>query len=190
VAALLALAFDFSVANQTIEPRAGLPIIGGADQPRAAVQDSHALDGILSKILASILRAIIRCGSLQARSVNLRNIGMREPGAFLTIVLITSPCSTLFSEPQRRQRTRDASKRRWQRCHPETRVFTPAALGLKVEVDAGNRDPNDWQLARAVRRRPGSHFFLALVSTGGAIFSFSSVQVLRTSAVTSEQFSI
>jgi hypothetical protein len=32
--------------------------------------------------LASVLRAIIRCGSLQARSVSLRNIGMREPGLF------------------------------------------------------------------------------------------------------------
>jgi hypothetical protein len=37
-----------------------------------------------------------------------------------------------------------------------------------------------------------SHFFLAFVTTvpGAAIFSRSSVQVLRTSAVTSEQFSI
>jgi len=40
--------------------------------------------------------------------------------------------------------------------------------------------------------RLGSHFFLALVSVvaRSAIFSFSSAQVLRTSAITSEQFSI
>jgi hypothetical protein len=40
--------------------------------------------------------------------------------------------------------------------------------------------------------RLGSHFFLALVSVvaRAAIFSFSSAQVLRTSAITSEQFSI
>jgi hypothetical protein len=34
VAALLALAFELAVAHQTIEPRADLAIIGGADQPR------------------------------------------------------------------------------------------------------------------------------------------------------------
>ena len=34
VAALLALAFEFAVAHQTIEPRADLAIIGGSDQPR------------------------------------------------------------------------------------------------------------------------------------------------------------
>jgi hypothetical protein len=33
-AALLALAFELAVAHQTIEPRADLAIIGGADQPR------------------------------------------------------------------------------------------------------------------------------------------------------------
>src|SRR5205807_1636880 len=43
-----------------------------------AVQDSHTLSGIISMILASVLRASIRCGSLQARSANLRKISTPE----------------------------------------------------------------------------------------------------------------
>ena len=62
----------------------------------------------------------------------------------------------------------------------------------QFEVGDGLHDPNDQQLRRAIRGRLGFHLFLALVSimARAAIFSFSSVQVLRTSAVTSEQFSI
>ena len=39
-----------------------------------AVQDSHTLIGIISMILASVLRARMRCGSLEARSVNTREL--------------------------------------------------------------------------------------------------------------------
>jgi hypothetical protein len=34
VGALLALVFDFAVAHQAVEPRAGFAVIGNADQPR------------------------------------------------------------------------------------------------------------------------------------------------------------
>jgi hypothetical protein len=47
------------------------------------VQDSQDRNGIISMILASVLRALMRCGSLQARSINLRNVGMRELMALL-----------------------------------------------------------------------------------------------------------
>jgi hypothetical protein len=55
------------------------------------VQVNHTLDGITSMILASVLRARIRCGSLQARSVNLRNISAREFTPFRTIELMKPP---------------------------------------------------------------------------------------------------
>src|ERR1700676_2565039 len=58
-----------------------------------AVQDNQVLDGIFSMISASVLRALMRCGSLQARSLNLRNVGLRELTAFPTMVLMKSPCS-------------------------------------------------------------------------------------------------
>ena len=80
-----------------------------------------------------------------------------------------------------------ASRRLWQRWHPVVQVPFP-----QFELGDGLHEPNDQQLRRAVPGRLGFHFFLALVSvvTRAAIFSFSSVQVLRTSAVTAEQFSI
>jgi hypothetical protein len=52
------------------------------------LEDSHALDGIFCTISASVLRALMRCGSLQARSVNLRDVDLRELKAFRTIVLM------------------------------------------------------------------------------------------------------
>jgi hypothetical protein len=50
-----------------------------------AVQDSHALGGIFAKIAASILRALMRRGSLQARSVNWRGGGVKEVRIFRVI---------------------------------------------------------------------------------------------------------
>jgi hypothetical protein len=69
VGALLALAFDHTVAHQAIDPRAGLAITGARISREIAVQDSHSLDSIFCTISASVLRALTRCGSLQARSV-------------------------------------------------------------------------------------------------------------------------
>jgi hypothetical protein len=74
--------------------------------------------------------------------------------------------------------------------HPVAQVFI---LWLMVEVGDRERDSNDRQLGHIIRGRLGFHFFFGFglsIVAGTAIFSFSSVQVLRTSAVTSEQFSI
>jgi hypothetical protein len=145
------------------------------------------------------LRALMRCGSLQARSVNWRKGGMREVRAFRTIVLTKPPCGEKVGDgvclsgssldaggvPERR-----SGYGSW---HPVAQVFIPSILWLIVEVGDREHDSNDRQLGHIIRGRLGFHFFFGFslsIVAGTAIFSFSSVQVLRTSAVTSEQFSI
>jgi hypothetical protein len=97
-----------------------------------AVQDSHALDGICFTISASVLRALMRRGSLQARSVNLRNVDLRELRAFRTILLMKPPCRGT------RRRARFSQ------------VFIPAIPWLMVEVGDGEPYPNDRRLGHAI----------------------------------------
>ena len=78
VTAFLTLAFDLAVANQAIDLARVLRSSAVSINRDTAVQDSHAFAGIISMILASVLRALMRCGSLLARSVRLRNIGARK----------------------------------------------------------------------------------------------------------------
>jgi hypothetical protein len=92
VDALFALAFDPAVVHEAIEPCAGLTIVGVLISRETAVQDSHTPEGIMSMMWASVLRAFMRCGSLQARSVNLRNVGMRELLRLRTVVLMKPSC--------------------------------------------------------------------------------------------------
>jgi len=86
VAALLALAFELAVAQQANKPCAALRSSEEEISRETDVPDSHVPDGIFSMISVSILRALIRWGSLLARSVSLRNVSIRELRAFRTIV--------------------------------------------------------------------------------------------------------
>ena len=64
----------------------------------------HLLGGIISRILASILRAFIPCGALLAREVGLRNRAARDP-AFPAVMSIKSPRTRTGRRPAAKSAT-------------------------------------------------------------------------------------
>ena len=122
------------------------------------MQDSHALGGIFAKIAASILRALMRCGSLQARSVNWRSGGVKEVRTFRVITFTNHGAVDGESRVLMRPQHHCGLAYRWRRT-VEFHFFFSFDLSVAVAADA-------------------------------EIFSDNSAQVLRTSAVMSEQLSI
>jgi hypothetical protein len=135
------------------------------------------LGGIFARIAASILRALMRCGSLQARSVNRRGGGIEEVRTFRVITFTNRRAvdgeSRLLMRPQ---------------CH----------CGLAPgwwKFDPRDCDSEHDRLPAYTDCTIEFHFFFSFdlsvaVAADAEIFSDNSAQVLRTSAVMSEQLSI
>jgi hypothetical protein len=95
-----------------------------------AVQDSHALGGIFAKIAASILRALMRCGSLQARSVNWRGGGIKEVRTFRVMEFTSRRAINGESRLLMRPRCYGGLAPRRRRIDPE--ISTANTLGCRL----------------------------------------------------------